>query len=232
MHDDLMMTGRIAIIIPTFNEAEGIRSLLESLQSWRRQGAEVIVVDGGSVDGTAELSAGLVDQIIVAPLGRACQMNAGARVAKADILWFLHADTRLPNRAMLDLLEGLHETGRVWGRFDVEITGRHWMLGVVAFCMNLRSRWTGIATGDQAIFVRREAFCSVGRFPDQPLMEDIELSTRLCRLGRPLCLRSRVMTSGRRWERQGIWRTIALMWWLRWQYWRGVSSELLANHYR
>jgi rSAM/selenodomain-associated transferase 2 len=231
MHDDLM-TQRIAVIIPTLNEAEGIRSLLESLQSWRWQGLEVIVVDGGSGDGTPDLSAGLADHILVAPLGRANQMNAGARIAKADILWFLHADTRLPTGSMFELLCGLRGAGKVWGRFDVEITGRHWMLNVVAFCMNLRSRWTGIATGDQAIFVYREAFSSVGCFPAQPLMEDIELSTRLHQLSRPLCLRSRVTTSGRRWERHGVWRTIGLMWWLRWQYWRGVSAETLAKHYR
>jgi rSAM/selenodomain-associated transferase 2 len=226
------MSARLAIIIPAFNEAAGIRSALEPLQALRSQGVLVIVADGGSTDGTPELAADGADRVIASPRGRARQMNRGAAVAEAAVLCFLHADTRLPEGAEIRMLEGLRRSGRLWGRFDVQITGRPWMLRVVAFCMNCRSRWTGIATGDQAIFVRRETFWALAGFPDQPLMEDVELSARLRRLGPPLCLRDRVATSGRRWESHGVWRTIWLMWRLRWRYWRGVAAETLAEAYR
>jgi rSAM/selenodomain-associated transferase 2 len=158
-------------------------------------------------------------------------MNAGAAAASADVLLFLHADTRLPEGAD-GLISRALAGGAAWGRFDVVIDGRPWMLKVVAAMMNTRSRWTGIATGDQAIFVRRSAFDAVGGYPQQPLMEDIELSRRLRRTGRPACLRQRVVTSGRRWEARGVWRTIFLMWRLRWRYWRGESPARLAQDYR
>ena len=226
------MTPRLSIIIPTLNEAATIRTTLEALQILRNLGVEVIVADGGSTDATPELAAPLADRVLSAPLGRARQMNAGAMAAKGEILLFLHADTRLPERADTLVLEGLAASGRLWGRFDVRISGRPSMLRVVAFFMNRRSRWSYIATGDQAMFVRRETFQVFGGFPDQPLMEDIELSKRLCRLGPPLCLRERVITSGRRWEMRGVWRTIWLMWRLRWLYWWGMSAEQLAEKYR
>jgi rSAM/selenodomain-associated transferase 2 len=158
-------------------------------------------------------------------------MNAGAAAAQGEVLLFLHADTRLPARADRLVLDGLAASGKAWGRFDVAIEGPPWLLRVVACCMNLRSRWTGIATGDQALFLRRAAFDALGGFPDQPLMEDIELSQRLCRLSQPLCLRERAITSGRRWETHGVCKTIILMWRLRWLYWRGVSATRLAEHY-
>lgn len=186
----------------------------------RRRGHEVIVVDGGSDDGTAALAEGLCDRVLTAPRGRAAQMNAGAREAKGDVLVFLHADTRLPE----DFSLGSH----VWGRFDVEIDGRHPLLKVVAWSMNLRSRLTGIATGDQAIFVRRDAFPG---FPEIALMEDVALSKLLKRRGAPACLRQRVVTSGRRWESRGVLRTIGLMWRLRLLYFLGVSPERLARRY-
>ncbi|HSQ72224.1 MAG TPA: TIGR04283 family arsenosugar biosynthesis glycosyltransferase, partial [Rubrivivax sp.] len=165
------------------------------------------------------------------PRGRAVQMNAGTARASAALLLFLHADTQLPPGADLRVRQAVAR-GAAWGRFDVRIDGRPRMLRVVAALMNWRSRWTGIATGDQAIFVTRTAFERVGGFPVQPLMEDIELSRRLKRLGRPACLRDRVRTSGRRWEQRGVWRTIVLMWWLRWRYWRGESAQSLAEAYR
>ena len=223
--------ARLSIIVPTLNEAAGIARTLTALRPLRERGAQVIVADGGSHDGTAALAAGHVDAVLVSPPGRARQMNAGAAAARGDALLFLHADTRLPDRAdalVRDALAG----GAAWGRFDVIIDGRPGMLKVVATMMNRRSRWTGIATGDQAIFVRRDAFDAVGGFPDQPLMEDIELSRRLSRIGRPACLRARVTTSGRRWEARGVWRTIFLMWRLRWRYWRGESPASLAKAYR
>jgi rSAM/selenodomain-associated transferase 2 len=180
----------------------------------------VIVVDGGSEDGTAGLAAGLCDRVMVAPRGRAAQMNAGAREAGGDILLFLHADTRLPENFILD--------GHVWGRFDVRIEGRHPFLPVVAWAMNLRSRLTGIATGDQAIFVRREAFPG---FPELPLMEDVAFSKAMKRRSRPACLRERVTTSGRRWESRGVMRTVLLMWQLRLLFFLGISAERLARRY-
>lgn len=226
------MTPRLSIIVPTLDEAASIRDTLEALQPMRGRGVEVIVADGGGADGTPELAAPLADTVVFAPRGRARQMNAGAGAAKGEVLLFLHADTRLPEGADSLVLDGLATGGRLWGRFDVRITGRPWLLRVVAYLMNRRSRWTGIATGDQALFVRRETFEALGGFPDQPLMEDIELSRRLRRLDPPLCLRQCVVTSGRRWETRGVWRTILLMWRLRWLYWRGVAAERLAKLYR
>jgi len=222
---------RLSIVVPALNEAGTIERLLERLQPLRQRGSEVIVVDGGSSDGTPALAAAWVDAVVAAPRGRAVQMNAGAARASAALLMFLHADTQLPPGADMRVQQAVAR-GAAWGRFDVRIDGRPRMLQVVAALMNWRSRWTGIATGDQAIFVTRTAFEHVGGFPVQPLMEDVELSRRLKRLGRPACLRDRVRTSGRRWEQRGVWRTIVLMWWLRWRYWRGESPQSLAEAYR
>jgi rSAM/selenodomain-associated transferase 2 len=202
------------------------------LQPLRALGHEVVVVDGGSGDGTPDRAAPLADRVANAPRGRARQMNAGARLAAGDVLLFLHADTRLPPRADRLVLDGLAGSGRAWGRFDVYIDGRPRLLRLVAALMNVRSRMSGIATGDQAIFVRRDAFVSVGGFPELPLMEDIAFSAALKRVSRPLCLHERVLTSGRRWEARGVMRTIALMWWLRLRYFLGASPERLAEIYR
>lgn len=226
------MQPRLSIIIPALNEAASIGATLEALRSPRGRGVEVIVSDGGSEDGTPLLAIPRADRVLSAPRGRSRQMNAGAAAAEGGVLLFLHADTRLPEQADSLVLDGLAASNRLWGRFDVRIAGRPWLLRLVACLMNRRSRWTGIATGDQAIFVRRDVFETVGGFPDQPLMEDIELSRRLRRLGPPLCLHERVITSGRRWEERGVWRTIWLMWRLRWLYWRGVPAERLAEEYQ
>ncbi len=226
-----MKTPLLSIVMPALNEAAGIVDTLQALQPLRRSGVEVVLADGGSSDGTARLAAPLADAVVDAPRGRAAQMNAGAAAAHGPVLLFLHADTRLPPRAPGAVLQAI-AAGACWGRFDVRIEGRPWMLRVVAALMNRRSRWSGIATGDQAIFAARAAFERIGGFPLQPLMEDVELSRRLKRLGRPACLRERVTTSGRRWEQRGVWRTIALMWRLRWRYWRGESAERLAEAYR
>jgi rSAM/selenodomain-associated transferase 2 len=225
------MKPALSIVMPALNEAAGIEATLAALQPLRARGVEIVLADGGSTDGTAQRGAPWVDAVATAPRGRALQMNAGAALARADALLFLHADTRLPPLADVQVLRAL-SGGADWGRFDVCIEGRPWMLRVVAASMNLRSRWSGIATGDQAIFVTRAAFNRVGAFPVQPLMEDIEISRRLKRLGRPACLRTRVRTSGRRWEQGGVWRTIVLMWRLRWRYWRGESAAQLAEAYR
>lgn len=221
---------RLSIVVPVLDEAEGIAAFLQSLQALRAQGHEVIVVDGGSRDGTPGLAQALADRVVAAPRGRATQMNAGARVAHGDALLFLHADTRLPGDAAKRVADALM-SGHVWGRFDVVIEGRSHWLPLIGAMMNARSRVTGIATGDQAIFVSRAGFEAAGGYPDQPLMEDIELSKRLKRLGTPAGLRARVTTSGRRWERDGVWRTILLMWRLRFAYWRGVPTERLVARY-
>jgi rSAM/selenodomain-associated transferase 2 len=222
---------RLSIIVPALDEAAGIAAVLDRLRPLRAAGHEVLVVDGGSGDATAALAAPLADRVLEALRGRASQMNAGAATASGDVLVFLHADTRLPEGADRLIRDGLAARGQVWGRFDVRIEGTHPLLGVVAWLMNRRSRWTGIATGDQAMFVRRDAFAAVGGFPPLALMEDVALSARLKRLGRPLCIRARVVTSGRRWERHGVLRTILLMWWLRLRYFLGDSPERLAQVY-
>lgn len=225
------MKPPLSIVLPALDEAAGIEATLQALEPLRARGVEIVLADGGSGDGTPALAAPWVDAVLQAPRGRALQMNAGAAAARGAVLLFLHADTRLPALADLQVLRAVAGGAR-WGRFDVRIEGRPAMLRVVATLMNLRSRLSGIATGDQAIFVTREAFEGVGGFPVQPLMEDIELSRRLKRLSRPACLRERASTSGRRWEQRGVWRTIFLMWRLRWRYWRGDSPSRLAQAYR
>ena len=222
---------KLSIIVPVLNEAPGLPSLLVHLAPLAAQGAELVFVDGGSSDASAALVEQAGCRLVRAQKGRARQQNAGAAAACGDVFLFLHADTRLPVEVLALLTRHLTATCQ-WGRFDVQIAGRPAMLKVVARMMNWRSRLTGIATGDQAMFLRRSAFDAVGGFPDQPLMEDIELSCRLRRLSPPACIAERVLTSGRRWEERGVWPTIFLMWRLRWAYWRGVSASRLAEAYR
>ena len=222
----------LAIIIPTLNEAEHIADTLQALRALALD-ATIIVADGGSEDDTCQAAQSLADLIIQTQAGRAHQMNAGAFSIDQPVqyLLFLHADTRLTQDAARQLESALMSEA-VWGRFDVQITGTSWMLPIVARLMNWRSRLTGIATGDQAIFVRRDVFDSIGGFARQPLMEDIELSKRLLQIARPTCLKGPAITSGRRWESRGVWRTIFLMWRLRYRYWRGESADDLARQYR
>jgi rSAM/selenodomain-associated transferase 2 len=222
---------RFSIIVPVLDEAAGIQAALAPLQAWRAGArAEVVVADGGSRDATRELAEPLADRVITAPRGRAAQMNAGARESTGEVLIFLHADTLLPPQA-LDAIEAALALGRQWGRFDVAITGADPMLAIVALAMNARSRWSGIATGDQAIFAQRAAFDAVGGFPAIPLMEDVAFSKALKRRSPPACLRLRAVTSGRRWERRGTLRTILLMWRLRAAYALGADPHRLANRY-
>ena len=230
-----METGldmKLSIIVPVLNEARVLPALLERLLPLLRHGCEVIIADGGSEDGSAAIAACAGFTVVRAPRGRALQMNAGAAHAGGAALLFLHADTQLPDGACAVVAEALSGETCCWGRFDVCIAGRPWMLRLVARMMNLRSRLTGIATGDQAMFVTRAAFEAAGGFPEQPLMEDIELSKRLRAISRPACVRRCVITSGRRWETRGVWRTIFLMWRLRWAYWRGADAAGLAERYR
>jgi len=227
-----MTPARLSVVIPALNEAVGILAVLQALAPLAARGTQLLVADGGSVDGTVALAQAGGAQVVPAPRGRALQMNAGAHQATGDLLLFLHADTRLPPDADRLIQQALASGPQVWGRFDVCIEGQPRMLRVIAAFMNWRSRWTGIATGDQALFMTRAAFDAVGGFPAQPLMEDIEMSARLLKLSRPACLRARVVTSGRRWETHGVWRTVLLMWQLRLAYWRGAAPERLAERYR
>ncbi len=222
---------KLSIIMPVLDEGEGIAATLDALADLRALGTEVIVVDGGSRDATIQRARLRADRVISAPRGRALQMNAGAAKGAGDVLLFLHADTRLPADADHVVLNGLERSGRAWGRFDVKIDGRSPLLVVVGLFMGLRSRLTGIATGDQAIFVRRDAFHAAGGFAEIPLMEDIALCKRLKRASRPLCLRERVVTSGRRWETNGVLATVVLMWRLRLAYFFGADPSELARRY-
>ena len=220
----------LSIIVPALDEAAIIARALQALAPFRQRGAEVIVVDGGSQDGTAELARPHADRVIAAERRRSAQMNAGARIARGEVLLFLHADTSLPpdaDRLVLRALVGAN----AWGRFDVHIEGRSPLLALVATLMNWRSRLTGIATGDQAMFASRKIFAEAGGFPEIPLMEDIALSQTLKRIARPICLAARVTTSGRRWERHGVARTMLMMWRLRLAFFLGADPAALARRY-
>ena len=224
---------KIAIVVPVFNEALVLPRLIHDLTTLNEianPSFELVFVDGGSTDNTAALikNAGL--RVINSVKGRAWQMNAGAAKTTGDILLFLHADTQLPENALAAISSNMLGN-TCWGRFDVRITGKSWMLGVVSRMMNWRSRLTGIATGDQAMFMTRGAFQKIGGFPEQALMEDVEASRRLHQLSRPACIASPVITSGRRWETRGVLTTIVLMWRLRWAYWRGQDPQQLAKLY-
>ena len=217
----------LSIIVPMLNEEAGIAAALSAL---RDLGGEIVAVDGGSRDKTLACAGPHADQLLSSPRGRARQMNAGAASAQGEILLFLHADTTLPANAAQAIMEAIGQ-GAVWGRFDVCIAGNSAWFPLIAALMNLRSRLTGIATGDQAIFVRRSSFEQIGGFPDIPLMEDIVLSQRLKQLARPACLRQKVTTAGRRWEKHGILRTILTMWWLRLRFFCGADPKNLALEY-
>ena len=224
------MRPALCIVVPVLNEASGLAARLAQLEPLRRRGAYLVVVDGGSEDESLAIARAHADLAFVAPRGRAAQMNAGAAACAADTLLFVHADTRLPADADAMVARAL-DGPCAWGRFDVRIDSRRAALRLLARMINLRSRLTGIATGDQCMFVRHDLFRAVGGFPDIPLMEDIALSRRLLQHGRPACLREQVITSARRWECEGVWRTVLLMWRLRAAYFLGADPAQLALRY-
>jgi rSAM/selenodomain-associated transferase 2 len=201
------------------------------LQPLRSRGHEVILVDGGSDDHTLALGKPLVDRILCSARGRALQMRAGAAAANGTILWFLHADTGVPDNPDHLILAALENSRTEWGRFDVLLSDRHLVLRSVAYLMNLRSSISGIATGDQGIFVRRSLYVKAGGVPLLPLMEDIAFSRALKKYGRPACIRQKLLTSARRWKKHGIARTILTMWGLRLAYFIGISPHHLAKYY-
>lgn len=223
---------RISVIVPVRNDAACLQARSALLKSLRKRACEVIVVDGESTDQSVAVARRITDKVLVTSPGRARQMNAGAAAARGDLLWFLHADMELSPPAIDEMLRHAEPQGRaVWGRFDVSLRGEHWFYRVVETMMNIRSRCTGIATGDQAIFVSRKLFQRAGGYPDISLMEDIALSRELRRFARPLCLRQRVAPSTRRWAQHGMIRTTLLMWRLRLAYFFGASPAKLARIY-
>ena len=223
---------KLSIIIPTLNEALHLRNTLKPLRALQTRGHEVIVVDGGSSDHTSAIARELADKVVDCARGRAHQMNAGAAVASGDVLLFLHADTQLPEQADRLIAGALLDQKIAWGRFDVRLSGKHFLLRIIESLMNFRSRISGIATGDQAIFVRRALFVQLGGYPEIPLMEDIALCKLLKRAARPANLSTRVVTSSRRWEQRGIIRTVVLMWRMRLAYALGASPQRLAKLYQ
>lgn len=222
---------KISIILPVLNEEKNLSISLSRLQPFRQAGHEVIVVDGGSADNSLMLAHEGADAVIVSKAGRALQMNSGASVASGDVLLFLHADTVLPENALYVILS-LGQTDNFWGHFDVRLSSNKKIYRLIEYLINLRSRLTSIATGDQAIFIERALFNNVGGFPEIALMEDIAFSRRLRKISRPVCLKQKVITSSRRWENKGVIATVLLMWKLRLYYFFGVSPERLSQLYR
>lgn len=221
---------KLSVIVPALNE-ESV--LPETLRAARQMGVgEIIVVDGGSVDGTVAVADELADLVVRAERGRAVQMNAGAARASGEVVLFLHADTLLPPGYVTDVVDACARPGVVGGRFDVDLQPSSPLLWITGELINRRSRMTRVATGDQAMFVRRDVFEALGGFAAIPLMEDLDLSRRLKRAGEIACLRSRVATSARRWQKDGALRTILLMWTLRLLYYGGVSPRRLHRFYR
>lgn len=222
---------KIAVIIPVLNEQDAIRDCLNNLQYLRQAGHEIIVVDGGSLDDTVLLAKPLADHVLLAEVGRAIQMNAGARIATAKYLLFLHVDTFLPEN-ISTLFNSINDKAGLWGRFNIRLTGSSWLFRVIEKCMNLRSRVSGIATGDQAIFVTRTLFEQIGGYPEIVLMEDIAISTLLKKISKPMCLSETVISSSRRWEKNGIVRTVIKMWMFRLMYFFKIEPQLLAKYYQ
>jgi rSAM/selenodomain-associated transferase 2 len=222
---------QLSVIIPALNEAGCIQTTLERLQPLRLRGHEIILVDGGSTDATLTLSQTLVDKVLLSPPGRGRQMQAGAAIARGSVLWFLHADSSIPVNADTLILETLRRTHTDWGRFDISFMDNHPLLLCVAWFMNQRARLSGIATGDQGIFVQRTLYERIGGFPSIPLMEDIRFSRSLKQYCRPCRVTQTLGSSPRRWYAHGILRTIVTMWGLRLAYFAGVSPERLAKYY-
>jgi len=230
----------ISIIIPILNEADNLPELIAHIVHLDPAPQQVILVDGGSLDGSVAIANSVLKSIetaqsitdwhiIESTVGRAQQMNAGAMLATGDVLLFLHADTELPADAIDNVQQAIAQYD--WGRFDVRLDSREPLLKIVGLMINQRSRLMSIATGDQAIFIKKSIFEQIGGYPDQPLMEDIELCKRLKKIARPACLKSKVTTSARRWQQHGTWRTIFLMWHLRFDYWCRVSPDVLKQRY-
>jgi len=228
-----MNSNKVAIIIPCLNEENSIHATLLALQSLRHRGHEVILGDAGSTDNTSDIASTLCDKIIPCGKGRALQMNTAAEFASGDILCFLHADTIAPENLDSLIIDALANNKNVWGRFNIKLSGKHWSFRLIESLINIRSCITGIASGDQGIFISRRVFNKLHGFKLIPLMEDIELSQRLKNKSRPVCVsKSQLITSSRRWEKHGIARTVILMWSLRLKYFLGTPTTQLEKLYR
>ncbi len=224
------MNCKLSIIVPVFNEASQIEQCLNKLQILRKSGHEVIVVDGGSSDNTDLLASPLCDQLIQSQKSRSIQMNVGAKKASGDVLLFLHADTSLPS-TVVELFSEINKSENFWGRFDVSLSGHHLLFRIIEQCMNIRSRLTGIATGDQVLFVSKKMFNEINGFPEIALMEDIAISRILLKRSKPICFKDKVLSSSRRWEHNGIIKTILKMWLLRLLYYFHFDTNSLAKLY-
>jgi len=221
---------KISIIVPVYNEASSIETFLKSLQLFRQYGHEIVLVDGKSQDQTLQLARPYVDRMISSEKSRARQMDLGAKMASGQVFLFLHADTQLPELADQLILNSLAQ-GFHWGRFNIRLSGSDKLFRLIEKMMNWRSCLTGIATGDQAIYLSKMLYKDIGGFPQIALMEDIELCTRLIKWTKPDCIKQTVISSSRRWEKNGIIRTVLLMWMMRLQYFFGVSPEKLQKQY-
>ena len=222
---------QISIVIPVLNDATALGRLLDDLDSILGIDAQRIVVDGGSEDGSYELACERADCALRTAAGRARQLAAGIVAAHGRWIWMLHADTRVDGAAWRALRTAIASDGAAWGRFDVRLSGREAAFRMIETLMNLRSRWSGICTGDQGIFVRRDLLELIDGVPDQPLMEDIELTKRLRRYAKPICIDTALGVSARRWQQRGIASTVLLMWRLRLQYFFGTPAEVLVREY-
>lgn len=225
----------VSLIVPVLDEARIIRALLDSLvrYDFETDNVEIIIVDGGSSDATTQIVRSFdICHLVESEPGRAIQMNVGAAKASGDILMFLHSDSTLPENFLPFITRDFWASHKVWGRFDVRLSGRHPLFTLIAVMMNIRSNMTGICTGDQGIFVRRNVFERIGGFASIPLMEDIEISRRLKKFSAPFRITQKLTTSSRRWEEVGILKTVLLMWQLRLRYFVGQPAEALADYYK
>ena len=221
---------KLSVILPVLNEEKCIEFSLRQLQGLRQRGHEIIVVDGGSKDRTGELARHLADKYLICDPGRAKQMNLGAKNASGDVFLFLHADTVVPWD--IDSFLNKNVVGDLsWGRFDIRLSGNKIIYRVIEKLINFRSRISGIATGDQGIFLTSKLFKRISGYPEIPLMEDIAICHQLIKHAKPICIRQTILTSSRRWDKNGVLRTILLMWKLRFQFALGVNPEKLAKSY-
>ena len=230
MKNNIISDKYLSIVTPVLNEEEGIMPFLKSLQVYRSSQVEIILVDGGSDDNTRALAEPWVDQLFQVPAGRAAQMNYGAKKAKGEVLLFLHGDTFLPDEAF-EALDSFLNSAALWGHFDLKLSGKHPLFRIIERFINVRSRLSGIATGDQAMFIKRTVFIEMEGFPVIPLMEDVAFSSILKRQSAPLCINFPVMTDSRRWQQKGILKTVLLMWGLRFAFYLGVSPRRLHAWY-